>query len=446
MTSGSRARGPSVVPPPLATVLFEPFRKLDAVAPCPETPPSVPLLCPAGLGVPAPRSTSPDGPGSASAPTGPLLPGGRPGRLALAAVVTPVRCHAGPLWVDCKPPHTPDPSRGLVPSAVCPSSWQPRPRPASAALGSSVPRLCVGLHRREAGQVRPWLHGVNDTGRRGVLASGPGLGIRPPRGLRWGLVAWAACGLGAVGVRHGGPPRSLSRCVLACSCLRSPVPGRLQTPRQQPDPAPETRGEACTAARPDLPEAQGGEVEVGGPGRLHVACVSVGGAEMWWPPAFRRCESGPAGGEPLRSRLSLDRACPILKGAVPFGFLLALPSSRQSSRSAVATRKGRPRTARGVRPSGALRRCSRAVRTAPCRFPSPSGKLLAETPSVSLKLTLKAEPCLPVGGRAAGRRPVVIASESLALPEIGFSMLYCFFPTAFRFVSSTDLCGLGGII
>lgn len=267
-----------------------------------------------------PRSTSPDGPGSASAPTGPLLPGGRPGRLALAAVVTPVRCHAGPLWVNCKPPHTPDPSRGLVPSAVCPSSWQPRPRPASAALGSSVPRLCVGLHRREAGQVRPWLHGVNDTGRRGVLASGPGLGIRPPRGLRWGLVAWAACGLGAVGVRHGGPPSSLSRCVLACSCLRSPVPGRLQTPRQQPDPAPETRGEARAAAGPDLPEAQGGEVEVGGPGRLRVACVSVGGAEMWWPPAFRRCESGPAGGEPLRSRLSLDRACPILKGAVPFGF------------------------------------------------------------------------------------------------------------------------------
>lgn len=64
----------------------------------------------------------------------------------------------------------------------------------------------------------------------------------------------------------------LSQTELSCcvrSCHRSPAPGRLQTPGEQPDPAPEAGGEARAAAGPDLPEAAGGQVEVGGASRGH---------------------------------------------------------------------------------------------------------------------------------------------------------------------------------
>ena len=59
-------------------------------------------------------------------------------------------------------------------------------------------------------------------------------------------------------------PTKLSGTCCVHSCHRSPVPGRLQAPRQQPDPAPEAWGEARAAAGSDLPEAPGGQVEVGG--------------------------------------------------------------------------------------------------------------------------------------------------------------------------------------
>lgn len=54
------------------------------------------------------------------------------------------------------------------------------------------------------------------------------------------------------------------------------MPGQLQAPRQQPDLAPEARGEARAAAGPDLPEAPGGRMEVGGRSSDHAARVSGG--------------------------------------------------------------------------------------------------------------------------------------------------------------------------
>lgn len=48
------------------------------------------------------------------------------------------------------------------------------------------------------------------------------------------------------------------------SLHRARVPGQLQTLREQPDPAAQARGEAGAASGPDLAEAEGGGVEVGG--------------------------------------------------------------------------------------------------------------------------------------------------------------------------------------
>lgn len=73
-------------------------------------------------------------------------------------------------------------------------------------------------------------------------------------------------------------PSKLSRMFCVRSCHRSPVPGQLQAPRQQPDLAPEARGEARAAAGPDLPEAAGGQMEVGRLSGDHAAraCLEAG--------------------------------------------------------------------------------------------------------------------------------------------------------------------------
>ena len=78
-------------------------------------------------------------------------------------------------------------------------------------------------------------------------------------------------------------PSKLSRMFCVRSCHRSPVPGQLQAPRQQPDLAPEARGEARAAAGPDLPEAPGGQMEVGKLVPVQPGCVR----RLVWGPRFQ---------------------------------------------------------------------------------------------------------------------------------------------------------------
>lgn len=89
---------------------------------------------------------------------------------------------------------------------------------------------------------------------------------------------------------HTNLSSKLSRMFCVRSCHRSPVPGQLQAPRQQPDLAPEARGEARAAAGPDLPEAPGGQMEVG---RLSSDHAAWGIWRLVWGPGFQA--SGPSG-------------------------------------------------------------------------------------------------------------------------------------------------------
>lgn len=128
---------------------------------------------------------------------------------------------------------------------------------------------------------------------------------------------------------HTNLSSKLSRMFFVRSCHRSPVPGQLQAPRQQPDLAPEARGEARAAAGPDLPEAPGGQMEVG---RLSSDHAAWGIWRLVWGPGFQA--SGPSGlidvsscfhsPAPPVSRLFL-----ILKGAA---FFFGLFSDFTSSR------------------------------------------------------------------------------------------------------------------
>ena len=116
-------------------------------------------------------------------------------------------------------------------------------------------------------------------------------------------------------------PSKLSRMFCVRSCHRSPVPGQLQAPRQQPDLAPEARGEARAAAGPDLPEAPGGQMEVG---RLNSGHAAWGIWRLVWGPGFQA--SGHSGLIDVSSCFHffppVSRAFLILKGTAFFLWII----------------------------------------------------------------------------------------------------------------------------